>query len=144
MSKLALSASHMSPVSAMVESEVEFTAIRAQGPGGQHVNKASTAVQLRFDVAASGLPDAVKARLLALPDSRITADGVVVIKAQDSRSQTLNKAEALARLQELVAQAEHVPKRRKATKPTYGSKQRRLAGKAQRSEVKAGRGKVMP
>ncbi len=126
----------------VLDSEVEFSAIRAQGPGGQHVNKASTAVQLRFNVVASALPSSVKDRLLALNDSRVSSDGVVVIKAQGSRSQEQNKAEALARLQELVAQAEHVPRLRKATKPTFGSKQRRLAGKAQRSEVKAGRGKV--
>lgn len=124
------------------EHEVEFSAIRAQGPGGQHVNKASTAVQLRFDVQASGLSPSVKARLLSMPDGRVTGEGVVVIKAQGTRSQEQNKAEAMARLQELVAQAEHVPRTRKATKPTFGSKQRRLAGKAQRSEVKAGRGKV--
>jgi len=124
------------------EHEVEFSAVRAQGPGGQHVNKASTAVQLRFDVQASGLPASVKARLLATQDSRIAGEGVVVIKAQGTRSQEQNKAEAMARLHELVAQAEHVPSTRKATKPTFGSKQRRLAGKAQRSEVKAGRGKV--
>jgi ribosome-associated protein len=124
------------------ESEVEFSAIRAQGPGGQHVNKASTAVQLRFNVGASGLPGSVQARLLALSDSRISDDGTVVIKAQGTRSQEQNKAHAMARLQELVAQAEHVPRVRKATKPTFGSKQRRLAGKAQRGEVKAGRSKV--
>lgn len=122
--------------------EVEFSAIRAQGPGGQHVNKASTAVQLRFDVAASNLPAAVKARLLALRDSRISAEGVVVIKAQGTRSLEQNKADALARLQDLIAAAEQVPRVRKPTKPTFGSKQRRLEGKAQRSEVKAGRGKV--
>jgi ribosome-associated protein len=125
------------------EHEVEFSAIRAQGPGGQHVNKASTAVQLRFDIAASGLPAAVKARLLARSDSRLSVDGVIVIKAQGSRSQEKNKAEALARLQELIAQAEHVPRARKPTKPTFGSKQRRLAGKAQRAEVKSGRAKVV-
>ena len=124
------------------EHEVEFSAIRAQGPGGQHVNKASTAVQLRFDVQASALPASVKARLLATPDSRVTVEGVVVIKAQGTRSQEQNKAEAMVRLQELIAQAEHVPRARRATKPTFGSRQRRLAGKAQRSEVKAGRGKV--
>jgi ribosome-associated protein len=126
------------------DSELDFSAVRAQGPGGQHVNKASTAVQLRFDVGASGLPEAVKARLLALQDSRITAGGVVVIKAQSTRSQDQNKAEALARLQELIVQAEQVPRPRKATKPTYGSRQRRLQGKAQRSEIKSGRGKVLP
>lgn len=126
------------------DSELDFSAVRAQGPGGQHVNKASTAVQLRFDVGASALPEAVKARLLALQDSRITAGGVVVIKAQSTRSQDQNKAEALARLQELIVQAEQVPRPRKATKPTYGSRQRRLQGKAQRSEIKSGRGKVLP
>jgi ribosome-associated protein len=127
----------------VAEDEVEFSAIRAQGPGGQHVNKASTAVQLRFDVAASRLPEDVKTRLLAQADSRISADGVVVIKAQGTRSQERNKAEALARLQELVALAEHVPRARRPTKPSYGSKQRRLAGKAQRAQVKSGRGKVV-
>ncbi len=124
------------------ETEVEFVAIRAQGPGGQHVNKASTAVHMRFDVAASGLPPEVKARLLALRDQRLTAEGVVVIKAQSSRSQEQNKADALARLHELIAQAEHVPRARKPTRPTYGSQQRRLASKNQRGEIKSGRGKV--
>jgi ribosome-associated protein len=123
-------------------SEVEFTAVRSQGPGGQHVNKTSTAIQLRFNVMNSGLPQAVKLRLLALQDNRLTAEGVVVIKAQSTRSQDQNKAEAMARLQELVAQAEYVKPRRKATRPTLGSKQRRLAGKAVRSTIKLGRGKV--
>ena len=128
----------------VTEHEVEFSAIRAQGPGGQHVNKASTAVQLRFNIAASGLPEAVKAKLLATADSRLTSEGVIVIKSQGSRSQEKNKAEALARLQEVIAQAEHVPRARRPTKPTFGSKQRRLAGKAQRAEVKSGRAKVVP
>jgi ribosome-associated protein len=119
--------------------ELEFDAIRASGPGGQNVNKVSNAVHLRFDIRASSLPDAVKARLLNWADQRITADGVVVIKAQDSRSLERNRADAVARLVELVQAAAHVPKARRATKPTYGSQQRRLEGKSKRSDVKAGR-----
>ena len=124
--------------------EVQFSAVRAQGPGGQHVNKASTAVQLRFDISASSLPAWVKARLLSSSDGRVTSEGCVVIKAQSTRSQESNKIEAMARLQQLVAQASHVPKPRKATKPTFASKQRRLNSKSERSEVKASRGKVLP
>ncbi len=122
--------------------EVDFSAIRAQGAGGQNVNKVSSAAHLRFDVAASSWPDDVKLRLLAQSDQRISGDGTIVIKAQDHRSLPRNQADALLRLQEMVDAATVQPKARRATKPTYGSQQRRLAGKAVRAEVKAGRGRV--
>jgi ribosome-associated protein len=122
--------------------EVDFDAIRAQGAGGQNVNKVSSAVHLRYDVNASSLPDDVKARLLQVADQRINSEGVVVIKAQEHRSLAMNRADALARLQALVDSVATPPRARKPTKPTYGSKQRRLEGKARRGGVKSLRGRV--
>ena len=122
--------------------EVEFSAIRAQGPGGQNVNKVSCAVHARFDIAASSLPSYVKERLLAMRDSRITAEGVVVLKAQQSRSLEANKEDALRRLQELIDQASIVQAVRRPTKPTRGSQRRRLDSKTKSGQVKALRGKV--
>ena len=122
--------------------EVEFSAIRAQGPGGQNVNKVSCAVHARFDIAASSLPVHIKERLLAMRDSRITADGVVVLKAQQSRSLEANKEDALRRLQELVDQASVVQAVRRPTKPTRSSQRRRLDAKTRSGQTKALRGKV--
>ena len=124
------------------ESEVDITAMRAQGAGGQNVNKVSSAIHLRFDIRKSSLAEDHKARLLALPDQRITRDGVLVIKAQTQRSQDMNRAEAFGRLQELVDSVATAPRVRRPTKPTQGSKRRRLEGKNLRSQIKLLRGRV--
>jgi ribosome-associated protein len=130
-------------VIALREEEIEFVPIRAQGAGGQNVNKVSNAIHLRFDVRASSLPEAVKARLLLLRDQRISADGVVVIKAQQYRSLEKNREDALARLQELVARAAVVPRPRRPTRPTKASQRRRVESKVRRGQVKALRKRVV-
>lgn len=125
------------------DSELEITAIRAQGAGGQHVNKSSTAIHLRFDIRASSLPDFYKERLLNATHHLITSDGMVIIKAQEYRSQEMNREAALKRLENLIRELTVVEKARRPTRPTLASKRRRLEGKAQRSNTKALRGKVL-
>jgi len=126
----------------LADSELEFTAVRSQGAGGQNVNKVSSAIHLRFDIKASSLPEFYKTRLLELKDKRITKDGVIVIKAQEFREQGLNRNSALERLVELIKSVTIVKRKRIATKSTKGSQKRRLEGKTKRSQVKSLRGKV--
>jgi len=133
----------MRPCFTVPPEEVEITATRAQGAGGQNVNKVANAVHLRFDVAASSLPEPVRERLLKLGDRRISKDGVVIIKAQEFRSLEKNRAQALRRLHELIASVAVSPRKRLATRPTRASQAKRLDSKARRSTTKLGRGKVV-
>lgn len=133
---------HVTPTFAIPERELDERFVRASGPGGQNVNKVSTAVELRFDVAASGLAEDVKARLLALAGKRVNQDGVLLIDSREHRTQTQNRAAARARLVELLRQALRRPRSRKKTRPTRAARERRLEAKGQRSRIKAHRGRV--
>ena len=131
------------PLITIAEAEVDISAIRAQGAGGQNVNKVSSAIHLRFDIPASSLPEDVKERLLALRDKRITAQGVLIIKAQGHRTQDMNRLDAYARLQDVVQSVALAPRPRRATRPTRAAKERRLQDKSQRSAIKELRGKAL-
>jgi ribosome-associated protein len=129
---------------AIPDSEIEFTAVRSQGPGGQNVNKVSSAIHLRFDISQSSLPDIFKQRLLKISDQRISKDGIIVIKAQATRSQEKNRAEALERLQKLLMQVTYTPKVRRPTKPTKSSQKRRMDKKTRHGKQKSLRSKISP
>ncbi|MFC5475657.1 alternative ribosome rescue aminoacyl-tRNA hydrolase ArfB [Paraherbaspirillum soli] len=134
---------HIKPGLAIAISEIDLSAVRAQGPGGQNVNKVSSAIHLRFDILASSLPEIYRAKLLALNDQRITKDGVIILKAQQSRSQEQNRIDALQRLQELLLSVTVTPAQRRPTKPGRNAQRKRVDSKTRRGKDKAMRGKVL-